>query len=44
MTGDTMTRSMSVREFESWKLYYLDKQKKEQKALTEARAKQKLRK
>ena len=44
MTVDTMRKSMSVREFESWKLYYLDKQKKEQKALTEARAKLKLRK
>jgi hypothetical protein len=34
---------MSVEEFESWKLYYIDKNKKEHKAITEARAKSKLR-
>jgi hypothetical protein len=43
MTVDALRKSMSVEEFESWKLYYIDKNKKEHKAMTEARAKSKLR-
>jgi hypothetical protein len=43
MTVDTLRKSMSVEEFESWKLYYIDKNRKEHKAMTEARAKSKLR-
>jgi len=34
---------MSMQEFESWKLYYIDRNKKEQKAITEANARGKLR-
>jgi len=43
MTVDALRKSMSVQEFESWKLYYIDKYKKEQKARTEANARAKLR-
>ena len=43
MTVDALRKSLSVEEFESWKLYYIDKNKKEHKAMTEARAKSKLR-
>jgi len=43
MTVDTLRKSLSVQEFESWKLYYIDKNRKEHKAMTEARAKSKLR-
>jgi hypothetical protein len=43
MTVDTLRKSMSVEEFESWKLYYIDRNKKEQKAITEANARSKLR-
>lgn len=43
MTVDTLRKSMSVREFESWKLYYIDRNKREQKAITEAKAQSKLR-
>lgn len=43
MTVDTLRKSLSVQEFESWKLYYIDKNKKEHKAMTEARAKSNLR-
>ena len=43
MTVDALRKSMSVEEFESWKLYYIDKNKKEHKAMTEAKAKSKLR-
>jgi hypothetical protein len=43
MTVDTLRKSMSMQEFESWKLYYIDKNKKEQKAITEAKAQSKLR-
>jgi len=44
MTVDALRKSMSVQEFESWKLYYIDRNKKEQKAITEANARAKLRK
>jgi len=43
MTVDQLRKSLSVQEFESWKLYYIDSNKKEQKAITEANAKSKLR-
>jgi len=43
MTVDTLRKLLSVQEFESWKLYYIDKNKKEQKAITEAKAQSKLR-
>jgi hypothetical protein len=43
MTVDALRKSMSVKEFESWKLYYIDRNKKEQKARTEANARAKLR-
>ena len=43
MTVDTLRKSLSVEEFESWKLYYIDKNKKEQKAITEVKAQSKLR-
>jgi len=43
MTVDTLRKSLSVEEFESWKLYYIDKNKKEHKAITEAKAQSKLR-
>jgi len=43
MTVDALRKSMSMQEFESWKLYYIDRNKKEQKARTEANAKAKLR-
>ncbi len=43
MTVDTLRKSLSVEEFESWKLYYIDKNKKEQKAIAEAKAQSKLR-
>ena len=43
MTVDTLRKSLSVEEFESWKIYYIDKNKKEQKAITEAKAQSKLR-
>ena len=43
MTVDALRKSLSVEEFESWKLYYIDRNKKEHKAMTEARAKSKLR-
>jgi hypothetical protein len=43
MTVDALRKSMSVQEFESWKLYYIDRNKKEQKARTEANARAKLR-
>ena len=43
MTVDTLRKSLSVEEFESWKLYYIDKNKKEQKAITEAKAQSKMR-
>jgi hypothetical protein len=43
MTVDTLRKSLSVQEFESWKLYYIDKNKKEQKAITEAKAQSKVR-
>jgi len=43
MTVDKLRKSMSVSEFESWKLYYLNKQVEEQKAITEAKARSKLR-
>ena len=43
MTVDQLRKSLSVQEFESWKLYYIDNVKKEQKAITEANAKSKLR-
>jgi len=43
MTVDQLRKNLSVQEFEYWKLYYLDKQKKEQKMITEQNAKSKLR-
>ena len=43
MTVDNLRKSMSNREFESWKLYFIDKAQKEQKYLTEQKAKSKLR-
>ena len=43
MTVDELRKKMSIQEFESWKLYYIDKNKKEQKAITEANARAKLR-
>jgi len=43
MTVDALRKNMSMQEFESWKLYYIEKNKKEQKAITEANAKAKLR-
>ena len=43
MTVDALRKSMSKQEFESWKLYYIDRNKKEQKAITEANARGKLR-
>jgi len=43
MTVDSLRKSMSMQEFESWKLYYIDRNKKEQKAITEANARGKLR-
>jgi hypothetical protein len=43
MTVDQLRKNLSVEEFEYWKLYYLDKQKKEQKMITEQNAKSKLR-
>tara|TARA_R110000744_G_scaffold236625_1_gene354170 strand:- start:371 stop:565 length:195 start_codon:yes stop_codon:yes gene_type:complete len=43
MTVDNLRKSMSVMEFESWKLYYIDINKKEHKANTEAKAQSKLR-
>ena len=43
MTVDQLRKRMSVQEFEYWKLYFLDKQKKEQKMMTEQKAKQRLR-
>jgi len=43
MTVDALRKSMSMQEFESWKLYYIDRNKKEQKARTEANARAKLR-
>ena len=43
MTVDTLRKSLSVEEFGSWKLYYIDKNKKEQKAITVVKAQSKLR-
>tara|TARA_R110002020_G_scaffold50020_1_gene141880 strand:+ start:711 stop:881 length:171 start_codon:yes stop_codon:yes gene_type:complete len=43
LTVDALRKSMSMQEFESWKLYYIDRNKKEQKAITEANARGKLR-
>jgi len=43
MTVDALRKNMSMQEFESWKLYYIDRYKKEQKARTEANARAKLR-
>jgi hypothetical protein len=43
MTVDYLRKNMSMREFESWKLYYIDRNKKEQKAITEANSRSKLR-
>ena len=43
MTVDQLRKNMSMREFESWKLYYIDRNKKEHKARTEANARSKLR-
>jgi hypothetical protein len=42
MTVDQLRKNMSVREFEMWKLYFIDKNKKEELALTEQRARSKL--
>lgn len=43
MTVDQLRKSLSVKEFESWKLYFIDKAQKEQKYITEQKAKSKLR-
>jgi len=43
MTVDELRKKMSVQEFEAWKLYYIDRNKKETKAMTEANATRKLR-
>tara|TARA_B100000214_G_C23973850_1_gene631632 strand:- start:4276 stop:4413 length:138 start_codon:yes stop_codon:yes gene_type:complete len=43
MTVDQLRKGMSVQEFEYWKLYFLDKQKKEQKMITEQQARGRLR-
>ena len=43
MTVDELRKKMSIQEFESWKLYYIDRNKKETKAMTEANATRKLR-
>ena len=43
MTVDALRKNMSRQGFESWKLYYIDRNKKEQKAITEANARAKLR-
>ena len=42
MTVDQLRKQMSVKEFESWKLYYIDKNKKEAKGMREAQARGKL--